>query len=75
MVREANKYFKVYSLVAQLVEQQTVNLWVGGSSPPFGAKYIFRHNFRVYPVRSVGRKKLKQEQTLSMILHNNILNV
>ena len=28
---------RVYSLIAQSVEQQTVNLLVGGSSPPWGA--------------------------------------
>ena len=35
---------RVYSSIAQLVEQQTVNLWVTGSSPVRGAK-----------IRSVGR--------------------
>ncbi len=29
---------KFYSPVAQLVEQRTVNPWVGGSWPPWGAK-------------------------------------
>ena len=29
--------YKNYSLIAQLVEQRTVNPFVGGSSPPQGA--------------------------------------
>ncbi|MDQ5939948.1 MAG: hypothetical protein QG557_898, partial [Pseudomonadota bacterium] len=33
----AHQYSKVYSPVAQSVEQMTVNHWVGGSSPSGGA--------------------------------------
>ena len=40
---------RVYSSIAQLVEQQTVNLWVTGSSPVRGAK-----------IRSVGRTVMQQ---------------
>ena len=29
---------KIYSQIAQSVEQMTVNHWVGGSSPSLGAK-------------------------------------
>ena len=39
---------RVYSLLAQLVEQMTVNHWVAGSSPAEGAK------FREVPEWSIG---------------------
>ena len=65
MYSAMNTYESSYSPVAQSVEQQTVNLWVPGSSPGGGAKRSFYLNDLFY---------LSGMQNLFKHLIHNVLN-
>ena len=47
-----------HSLIAQLVEQMTVNHWVAGSSPAQGAISISRMKLQAFKTKHKNREKL-----------------